>query len=145
MSVCLASALSASASQGSGAGGHEAVVLVFTDTSSTSCTLQGYPTSAWFIANGTRLPATVTQQVEAPGAIVMVTLSPSQKAATTVWTDNTGVPPASYCDPVTTNQVAVQLPGTEGTVTAPVVLSVCSTNNNIGTTPITSGTTESPM
>lgn len=141
---CLSSQLSASAYQGSGAGGHEAVVVVLTNTSSTTCTLHGYPITAWFIdADGTRLGAVVTQQV-APSPVT-VTLTPRQRASTTVWTDNPGVPSPSYCNPVTASAVAVEATSDGIPLTAMVDIAVCSTNNDIGTTPITPGSGESPM
>ena len=139
--ACSSSELSVSASQGSGAGGHEAVVVVFTNVSSTPCTLDGYPKTAWFVStNGTRLEATVTQQVGTGVPIVTVTLAPGQKAATTVWTDNPQVPVPS-CGPVATSAVAVELSADTSPITAAIAISVCS-YDNIGTTPITAGTAE---
>jgi len=138
--ACSMSALSAAASQGSGAGGHEAVVVVFTNISSRSCTLYGYPTSAWFLGPGSSpLPATVVQQVT-PVHVVTVTLSPGQPAATTLWTDNQQVPSPS-CGPVTTSAVAVQLSAGTSPITTPVAISVCC-SDFMGTTPISSGSAE---
>jgi len=142
---CLASALSVSVAKGSGAGGHEAFVVVFTNISSRTCSLHGYPTTAWFDGpGGVRLQASVTQ--EAPsGPIATVTLSPDQKAATTVWTDNPDVPSPSSCNPVAASAVAVETPSDTKALMAPIGITVCSTDNSIGTTPITSGTAQSPM
>ncbi len=145
VSACLASALSASATQGSGTGGHEAVVVVFTNISPRACSLHGYPTTAWFDGPGeVHLQATVTQEVLS-GPIATVTLSPGQKAATTVWTDNPDVPSQSYCNPVSASTVAVETPADTKVLMAPIGITVCSTNNSIGTTPITAGTAQSPI
>ena len=145
VSACLASALSASATQGSGAGGHEAVVVVFTNISSRTCSLHGYPTTAWFDGpGGVHLDATVTQEVPS-GPIATVTLPPGQKAATTVWTDNPDVPSPSDCNDVAASAVAVENPADTKALMAPIAITVCSTNNSIGTTPITAGTAQSPI
>jgi hypothetical protein len=145
VAACLASALSASATQGSGAGGQEAVVVVFTNTSSGTCSVQGYPTTAWFEGpGGVHLPATVTQEVaSAPPATV--TLAPGQKAATTVWTDDPAVPSASSCNPVAANAVTIGTSAATSALTEPIAITVCSTNNSIGTTAFTAGTAQSPM
>jgi hypothetical protein len=145
VSACLASALSASATQGSGEGGHDAVVVVFSNISPRACSLHGYPTTAWFDGSGgVHLHATVTQEVPS-GPIATVTLSPGQKAATTVWTDNPDVPSQPSCSPVTAIAVAVETPADTRVLMAPIGITVCSTNNNIGTTPITPGTAQSPI
>jgi hypothetical protein len=145
VAACLASALSASAAQGSGAGGHEAVIVVFTNTSSATCSLQGYPTTAWFEGpGGVHLPATVTQEL-ASSPPATVTLAPGQKAATTVWTNNPAVFSASSCNPVTANAVTVGTSAQTSPLTEPIGITVCSTNNSIGTTPFTAGTAQSPM
>lgn len=141
---CRSSQLSASASQGSGAGGHEAVVVVLTNTSSTECTLSGYPTTAWFLGvDDSRLSATVTQ--EAAPTPVTVTLMPGEQASTTAWTDNPGVPSPSYCHPVTGSAVVVEVTSDATPLTATLDMTVCSTENDIGITPITAGMAESPM
>lgn len=117
--------------------------MVFANILSQPCTLHGYPTTAWFAGPGdARLAATVTERAPS-GPIPTVTLAPGERAATTVWTDDPGVPSSSYCNPVTANAVGVELPGDAAVLTAHVSISVCSTNNTIGTTPITSGTAES--
>lgn len=143
--ACLSSALSASVKLGSGAGGHEAVVVVFTNASSRACTLDGYPATVWFVGAGNaRLGATVTQE-DSSGPIVMVTLLPGQEAATTVWADDPSVSSSTYCDPVGATAVSVELPSNSSTMTVPVLIPVCSTNNVIGTTPITAGSAQSPQ
>ncbi|MHB1447082.1 MAG: DUF4232 domain-containing protein, partial [Acidimicrobiales bacterium] len=73
---CNPSAVTASAVQGSGQGGHESVVLTLTSRARGSCTLEGYPTNAWFTArNRARLEAVVVQQQGGGVAVVPVTLS----------------------------------------------------------------------
>lgn len=144
MTACRASALASSASQGSGAGGHEAVVVVFTNISARPCTLHGYPTTAWFVGPSGRMPASVGQ--EAPsGPIATVTLTPGQKAATTVWTDDPVVPSLSVCNPVSANAIGIEVPSDQTPITASIAITVCSTNNSIGTTPFTAGTAQSGL
>jgi hypothetical protein len=140
--ACPSGHLTATASQGSGAGGHEAVVVVVTNTGGDACTLDGYPSSTWFVAaGGDRLPGQVVEQATAPPNLV--TLAAGGKASTTVWSTSTGVPPASYCHPTTTSGISVVPPGQTSGVFASIRATVCASNNVLGTTPFTSGSSES--
>ena len=63
---CRSSRLAVSDYRGSGAGGHEAVVVIFTNTGSVTCTMSGYP-SAWFVdAAGARIGPTSIHESVAP-------------------------------------------------------------------------------
>lgn len=134
--------LSVSASTGSGAGGHEAVVVVLRNRGTTTCTLDGYPTARFVSADGTVLQAQTADVAPAPRT---VTLPPGSPATTTVWTENPGVPSPSYCRPVTAAGVSVTLPPSGATVSAPVAVTVCSAHNVIQDTALTAGTGETPL
>lgn len=132
--------LSTTAYQASGAGGHEAVVVVLTNTGPDTCTIDGYPAAAWFVsAGGNRLPGTVVEQATTSPTVVRV--APGAKASTTVWSTSPGVPSPSYCHPTATSGVDVVPPGQTASVFAQISITVCGSNNVVGTTPFTGGTT----
>jgi len=144
VSACLASALSASATQGlvrvargCGCGLYEHLASGLQPAR--------LSTTAWFDGPGeVHLQATVTQEVLS-GPIATVTLSPGQKAATTVWTDNPDVPSQSLLQPCECEHRRSRDSCDTKVLMAPIGITVCSTNNSIGTTPITAGTAQSPI
>jgi len=138
--TCAAAGLTATASPGSGAGGHQSVVVVFTDTLSGACTMEGYPT-AWLVDSaGGKIGPTSVDEVTPPPA--PVTLEPGGRATTTFWYDNPGdrSPP---CPTTAATGISVTPPGQSGRLAVPIAVTVCRTGVVVGTTPVTSGTAES--
>src|SRR5580658_379663 len=138
--TCAAAGLTATASPGSGAGGHESVVVVFTDTLSDACTMEGYPT-AWLVDSaGAKIGPTSVDEVTQPPA--PVSLEPGGRATTTFWYDNPQVrsPP---CPTTAAAGISVTPPGQSRSLAVPFAVTVCRTGDVVGTTPVTSGTAES--
>lgn len=139
--MCRTDRLSATAYPGSGAGGHEAVVVVVSNTGADVCTLDGYPVAVWYVSvGGHRLPGEVVKQATPPPTTVRLT--PGGKASTTVWSTSPGVPSASYCQPTATSGVSFVPPAQTASLFAKIAITVCGSNNMLGTTPFVSGTSE---
>jgi hypothetical protein len=142
--ACRAVQLSASSSPGSGAGGHLAIVTVFLNTSTTTCTLDGYPT-AWFVNGaGVQIGPTSIQEAGVP-APTLITLRPGDQASTTIWYDNPGVP---YPPCPTTRAAGIRLflPGQSASLTANIPTTICtSPYPQLGTTPVVPGTSQSGL
>jgi hypothetical protein len=138
--ACRTDQITAAASHGSGAGGHVAAIVVFTNNASSSCTMEGYPT-AWLVdAGGARFgPTSIDEVTVAP---TTVSLAPGGQATTTVWYDNPQVtsPP---CPTTTLTGIEVVPPGQSTGLMADLAVTVCSAGSVVGTTPVTPGTTES--
>lgn len=143
---CTSDRLAASASLGSGAGGHEAVVFVVTNAGAEACTIDGYPAAVWFVdPQGDRVPGDDVEQAVPPPTVV--TLQPGSPAATTIWTANPGFSSSPEdCQPRSATRVDVILPHESTAISAAVQLTVCSSNldqiDTVGTTPFTAGTSE---
>lgn len=73
---CSSAQLSVSAGQSEGAAGTEILPIVFTNTGSALCTLQGYPGVSAVVANGVQLGAAATRRGTSPGPLVA--LEPQQ-------------------------------------------------------------------
>lgn len=143
MAVCGTDQLTARASQASGAGGHLAVVVVFTNGSATACTMEGYPT-AWFVdASGKELGTTSIDEQGIPAPAV-VPLRPGAQASTTVWYDNPAVP-FPPCRTTTAAGIRVLPPGQSSSLTVTIVVTICGppAYPTVGTTPVVAGTAES--
>lgn len=87
LATCLATQLSLQPHQGGGAAGTISLTVSMTNTSSTTCTLEGYPGMQLLSAQGTPIPTTVVRgglagDLSAEGAKPpsLVTLSPGQVA-----------------------------------------------------------------
>ena len=141
VSTCQISQLTANASPGSGAGGHLAIVVVFTNSSSSSCTIDGYPT-AWFVgADGSQLGSRSVDERGGPswGA---VSLSPGDHASTTVWYDSPAVPYPG-CPTTTAGGIRVFPPGQSASLIVTMPINICSRPYpTVGTTPMAPGSTE---
>ena len=141
---CPSDQLAAYANRGSGAGGHEAVIVVFRNKGATACTMSGYP-SAWFVdADGSRINTTSIQMSGSPPAAKII-LQPGGEASTTVWTTNPSVPAPSDCRPGTAVGVQVTPPGQSVSITASISITVCTAGTTAGTTPMVSGATQSGL
>src|SRR5664280_81674 len=85
---CTSGQLSVTPGDSQGAAGTEILPLVFTNTSPTMCTLQGFPGVSAAIANGVQLGAPATRQPSVPTPLVA--LEPGQTTqATFTFTDPT--------------------------------------------------------
>lgn len=142
-SSCTSRELTASASQGSGAGGQEGIVVVLKNTSTESCTLEGYPAAHFLGIDGDQVgPASIHESAPAPTPIV---LAPGAEASTTLWfTSPAGVSAAS-CHPTAAAGVSVTPPSSVVSLTATIDITVCAVNSVLGTTPIVSGTAQSGL
>jgi hypothetical protein len=142
VSPCGPEQLTTTASQASGAGGHLAVLITFTNNSSTPCTMDGYPT-AWFVdARGNKMGNTSIEEEGIPAPTV-VSLRHGARASTTVWYDNPSVP-YPPCQTVSAAAIRVTPPGQSTSLVVNIPVSICGppAYPTVGTTPLTFGTTE---
>ena len=97
-SLCTSGQLSVTTGSSQGAAGTEILPLVFTNTSSEMCTLQGYPGVSAVIANGVQLgqPATRGTNTSTP----VVALEPGQTTGTDRdWSPELWAPDFELCTP----------------------------------------------
>jgi hypothetical protein len=141
---CAGAQLAATATRESGAYSHMGIVVAFRNAE-TQCSLDGYPT-AWFVdAAGRRLGDVSVHQ--GGGTASPVLLPHFGFASTTVWTADPGMVAGgsvgASCQPEVATGIDMTLPGQSAVVFAPIVVSVCTTNQAVPwTTPIVSGTQE---
>jgi hypothetical protein len=150
---CPPAALTASAHEGSGGGGNEAVVVDFYNASTEACEMKGYPT-AWFIGpHGERIGMRSGER-SAPAPSIVV-LEPGQTASTTVWTLNPGLyePNAlAHCQPTKVAGVRVAPPSQIGSLFTSISLpegfsspiEVCTVDTRVTTTPVVAGSAQGP-
>lgn len=109
-SVCLASSLKGSLGTAQGAAGTFYQDLVLTNTSATSCTLDGYPGVSFVTAQGgSQVGAPANRNPISP--VTRVTLAPGGKANFLVALTDVGVFAASQCQPTTVNWLRIYPPG----------------------------------
>lgn len=141
--VCGTGQIVLSASPASGAGGHLALVMVFSNHTATACTMDGYP-AAWFIgADGSQIGPTSVPENGTP-APTTVLVQPGGRASSTLWYDNPGVvyPP---CPMTTATGLRVVPPGQSEALDVTVSIPTCATGTRVATTPVTPGTAETPF
>ncbi|MGD0882548.1 MAG: DUF4232 domain-containing protein [Acidimicrobiales bacterium] len=141
--ACGTGQVALSASPASGAGGHLALVMVFSNHSATACTMDGYP-AAWFVGTGgSQIGPTSVPEYGTP-APTTVLVQPGGRASSTLWYDNPGVvyPP---CPMTTATGLRVVPPGQSEALGVTVSIPTCTTGTRVATTPVTTGTAETPF
>lgn len=148
---CRSNDLTATAHQGSGAYGHETVVVVFANATTSACEMKGYPT-AWFVSSsGARVgPKSGHESAPSPTAVV---LGVEQSASTTVWTvDPLYVSSTSDCVPVTPAGVRVVPPNQAESLFTPISVTpdfrspirICSSHPDVEVTPVVAESAQGP-
>lgn len=97
--------------------------LTFTNTSTSTCTLDGYPGVSFLTAGHTALTAPATRT---PASLHPVRLAPGQTASTQVKTPNVGNLPTTACHRATTAAFEVYPPNDTVPVFVPARISVCA-------------------
>ncbi len=107
VALCTTSNSTASLGMPSGAAGHTIVPVVFTNTSSAPCTLEGYPTVEFVgDGNGTQIGPAATQDAsQAP--VTLTTLAPGGGAGAVLTVTDAG----NVCTPVNVDGFRVIPPG----------------------------------
>ncbi|MCW2494689.1 DUF4232 domain-containing protein [Jatrophihabitans sp.] len=113
---CTASQLSIDVTKGGASLGQEIAVVTFTNTSTSRCTLSGYPQAVLETSAG----MTVGQQAKhAAGRVTLVLLAP-QRSAQANLTDDT------RCNAPESTAVRISAPGVPGATEVPVQLRACT-------------------
>lgn len=123
--TCLASGLHARIAGSEGAAGTVYQTIVLTNTSHTTCDLDGYPGVSFVDAVGggpVGAPAT-RSRVQPP---VLVTLPPGASASTTVGVAQAANFPAGKCHPVSASLLRIYPPGDYGSVYVTNKAKACS-------------------
>jgi hypothetical protein len=128
--TCSAAQLAATATRESGAASHMGIVVAFTNTATTPCSVSGFP-DVWFVDSaGYRVGQTSIDQgasgppVEVPGGGVV---------SVTVWAVDPGMAAggsprgAASCEQQTATGIDVNLPGESDVRFVPIVVDVCTT------------------
>jgi hypothetical protein len=146
--TCSAAQLAATATRESGAASHMGIVVVFTNTATTPCSVSGFP-DVWFVDSaGDRLGETWGDQgVSGP----QVDLTGGGVASVTVWAVDPGMAVggspqgAASCEPEPAAGIDLTLPGQSELRFVPIVVDVCTTSalGGVSTTSLIAGSRES--
>lgn len=148
---CRSDDLTVTAHQGSGAYGHETVVVVFANMTTSACEMNGYPT-AWFVSSsGVRVGLKSGHESAPPPTTVV--LGVEQSASTTVWTADPLYVSNTYdCVPVTPAGVRVVPPNQAVSLLTPISVTpdfrspirICSSHPDVEITPVVAGSAQGP-
>ena len=124
---CASSGLAVTLGTGNGTAGSIHYPIVFRNTTSSACTLYGFPGVSFLTAGGTQIGAPA--QRESGIAFATITLAPGGSAYSSVGVTDPGIPPCTGS--ATATQVRVFPPGETHAilVTAPSGIAVCSSPN----------------
>jgi hypothetical protein len=136
--ACAANGLRASATDASGAGGHESVVVTFTNVSAGRCRLGGYPTASFLRADGTQIGPSSAPGGQAPDRNIDV--DPGAVVSTTIWRDNPSVPTKADCRPSQAENLHIELPHGSGALTVAAPATVCASTGATLATALVNGT-----
>jgi len=123
--TCLSSDLQASLGQSQGAAGTIYQLLVLTNTSSSDCTLYGYPGVSFVTGQG----GSVVGSPAARNSLIpdtLVTLQPGTTASALLGVVDTGALPTSKCVPGTADWLQIYPPGDTGSLFVQLSSSVCT-------------------
>ena len=123
--TCLPSDLQASLGQSQGAAGTIYQLLVLTNTSSSDCTLYGYPGVSFVTGQG----GSVIGSPAARNSLIpdtLVTLQPGGTASALLGVVDTGALPQSACVPGTADWLQIYPPGDTGSLFVQLNSSVCT-------------------
>jgi hypothetical protein len=130
VAMCLATQLSIAPHQGGGAAGTISLTVSMKNTSSTTCTLQGYPGMQLLGAQGTPIPTTVVRGglAGSSGAAAqqpsLVTLSPGQVAAFALQYEDVPVGNETTCP--TSAKAEITPPNDTAPALVPLVIAPCN-------------------
>jgi hypothetical protein len=123
--TCLSSDLQASLGPSQGAAGTIYVLLILTNTSSSACTLYGYPGVSFVTGQGGSVigaPARRNPVI----SDTLVTLQPGAQASALLGVEDTGALTPSKCQPTTADWLQIYPPGDLGSLFVQYSSSVCS-------------------
>lgn len=123
--ACVSSDLQASLGQGSGAAGTFYQLIVLTNTSSSACTLYGYPGVSFVTGQGGSVmgaPATRNPLISDS----LITLQPGAAASALVGVTDTGALPQAACQPGSANWLQIYPPGALGSLFVQYSAQVCT-------------------
>jgi hypothetical protein len=123
--TCQPSALRASVGQSQGAAGTFYQVLVLTNTSSSDCTLYGYPGVSFVTGpGGSVIGAPARRNPLIPDTLI--TLAPGAAASALAGITDTGALPQSACKPGKADLLQIYPPGDRGALFVPDSAEVCT-------------------
>jgi hypothetical protein len=145
--TCSSTQLAATATRESGAASHMGIVVAFTNTATTPCSVSGFPDVRFVDSAGDQLGETsIDQGASGPP----VELPDGGVASVTVWAVDpeiaaSGSPQAASCEQATALGIDLNLPGQSELRFVPIVVDVCtmSTLGVVTTTSIIAGSRES--
>lgn len=121
---CATTALSVSLGTGSGAAGSVYYPIVFTNRSSSACTLYGYPGVSFIAADGSQIGAAATR--DPTYAPRLVTLAPGRSAHAELRVVDAHNYPQSTCKPVTASRLKVYPPDQTAATHVSISATACS-------------------
>jgi hypothetical protein len=123
--ACVSSDLQAKLGQAQGAAGTFYQVVVFTNTSSASCTLYGYPGVSFVTGVGGHVIGAPATRNMALGD-VLVTVQPGAQASTLVGVEDVGALPPSKCHVGKADWLQIYAPGDTGALYVQYSAQVCT-------------------
>ncbi len=122
--ACATAVLSASLGSGGAAAGSTYYPIEFTNTSSSACTLYGYPGVSFVTATGSQVGTPATEDPVYPRQLV--TLAPGSTAHAELGVATAQNYPASTCSPVSVSRLKVYPPGQTSAVFVAISATACS-------------------
>ena len=122
--ACATSVLSGSLGSGGAAAGTAFYSIEFTNTSSSACTLYGYPGVSFVTASGSQVGAAATENTVYPRQLV--TLAPGATAHAELGVGTAQNYPSSTCSPVTVSALKVYPPGQTSALLLAISTTACS-------------------
>jgi hypothetical protein len=121
---CTTTALTASLGAGSGAAGSSYYPIDFTNSSSSTCSLHGYPGISFVTAAGSQIGAPATEDPTFPRQLV--TLAPGDTAHAELKVADAQNYPASTCHPAAAHRLKVYPPGQTSALALSFTATACS-------------------
>lgn len=122
--ACATSVLSGSLGSGGAAAGSTYYSIEFTNTSSSACTLYGYPGVSFVTASGSQIGTPATENAVYPRQLV--TLAPGATAHAELGVATAQNYPSSTCSPVSVTRLKVYPPGQTGALFLAISTTGCS-------------------
>jgi Protein of unknown function (DUF4232) len=121
---CATSVLSGSLGSGGAAAGTTFYSIEFTNTSSSACTLYGYPGVSFVTASGSQVGSPATEDPVYPRQLV--TLAPGATAHAELGVGTAQNYPSSTCSPVAVSKLKVYPPGQTDALVLAISTTACS-------------------
>ncbi len=122
--ACATAVLTGSLGFGGAAAGTTFYPIVFTNTSSSACTLYGYPGVSFVTASGSQVGTPATENPVYPRQLV--TLAPGATAHANLGIGTAQNYPSSTCSPVAVSTLKVYPPGQTSALFIPVTATACA-------------------